>query len=296
MANAVMERVRERVRGRSKPRSPARPPGEPTRRLPRLGPGLVTLVLAIAVLATYAAFALQGVAGAGSTVGIAFGIGAAVMLLAVMLYSVRRALPAVRRFGRTQPYLQLHLYAGALFGLLFLVHTGFDPPPGAFTALLWWVSLWVLLTGAVGVLLQRVLPRMLGVGTSVEIHLQRTRELLHAAREQARESAASAGPRVQEFYQRHVAPDLEGPRPILASLTGGREAPSPRAYEILERTLTAEQAEALGEVRRLHRAKRDMDVHYALQRVLRTWLVLHLPPAIVLLGLVALHIFFVLYF
>lgn len=267
-------------------------PGAPGR------PPLITLALGAVILGAYGVAALLGDVSAGSTIGITFGIGAALMLLLVMLYSVRRGLPAERRFGPTQPYLQLHLYAGALFGLLFLVHTNFYPPRGVFTLVLWWVSLWVLVTGAAGIVLQRVLPRMLGAGTSIEVHLERIEELLLATRERAEERAAAAGPRARSFYDRHVAPDLESPGPMVATLSrrASRTGPSPRSYEILESTLSAEQAAALDEVRRLHEAKLDMDVHYALQRLLRGWLYLHLPPAVVLLGLVALHIFFVLYF
>ena len=41
--------------------------------------------------------------------------------------------------------------------------------------------------------------------------------------------------------------------------------------------------------------KAELDVHLSLQRALRAWLVLHVPPAIVLLGLLAVHVFAVLY-
>ncbi len=41
--------------------------------------------------------------------------------------------------------------------------------------------------------------------------------------------------------------------------------------------------------------KAELDVHLSLQRALRVWLVLHVPPAIALLGLLAVHIFAVLY-
>ena len=41
---------------------------------------------------------------------------------------------------------------------------------------------------------------------------------------------------------------------------------------------------------RLYSAKLDLDTHYAWQTVLRTWLWLHVPAAVLLLVLVAIHI------
>ena len=41
--------------------------------------------------------------------------------------------------------------------------------------------------------------------------------------------------------------------------------------------------------------KAELDVHLSLQRALRAWLVLHVPAGIALLGLLAVHVFAVLY-
>jgi hypothetical protein len=42
--------------------------------------------------------------------------------------------------------------------------------------------------------------------------------------------------------------------------------------------------------------KLDLDVHMSLQRALRAWLVTHIPAAVVLLGLMLIHVFAVVYF
>jgi hypothetical protein len=42
--------------------------------------------------------------------------------------------------------------------------------------------------------------------------------------------------------------------------------------------------------------KLDLDVLMSLQRVLRAWLVTHIPAAVVLLGLLLVHVFAVVYF
>jgi hypothetical protein len=234
----------------------------------------------------------------GSRLGLAFGIAAAAALLAVMLYSVRRGLPAVRSLGRTRQYLQIHVWVGLLFLLLFLLHTGFRVPGGVLNFTLWAVSLWVVATGAVGLFLQRGVPRILDPTATFEVHLRRIPELVGELRGRAEETASRAGPRVQAFYEQRWAPEMEAPRMVATELfrNPGAQGRAAGEIEILKRTLPEESVATLEELEGLHAAKREMDVHFTLQRVLRGWLVLHLPVAIVLLGLVALHVFFVLYF
>ena len=102
---------------------------------------------------------------------------------------------------------------------------------------------------------------------------------------------------MQRFYRRELADELEKPR-VLRIRPGRTVAQTFRSseLEVLRSTLSEEGREALEELREIHRAKADLDLHYTLQLLLRGWLFLHLPAAILLLALVALHVFFVLYF
>ena len=233
-----------------------------------------------------------------SPLGMAFGIAAALALVVVMLYSVRRSMPAVRRFGPTQRYLQIHLWGGAAFLVLFLLHSGFGIPSGLLAFLLWALSVWVVLTGAAGLGLQRLVPRVLEPASSFEVHLDRVPQLVEQLRTKADAAAARAEARVRAYYERELAPALAAPRMVTAvfSRTPGVPRRGTRELELLRSTLTAEEAAVLDELRALHATKHELDVHYTVQRILRGWLYLHLPVAVALLGLVALHIFFIIYF
>jgi hypothetical protein len=215
-----------------------------------------------------------------------------------MLYSIRRAMPAVRSFGPTKHYLQLHIYGGLLFLLLMLIHTGFGLPAGPLVTLLWALGLWVVLSGVVGVAIQRAVPRLLDATSSFEVNAQRIPELVDDLRVRAQALAAGAGSAVQSYYMRELAPDMAAPRAAMSSLLGRNRIASYRAqeFQILRRTLPAEAGPRLDELFQLHGTKLEMDLHFTLQRVLRLWLFFHLPVSIVLLGLVVLHVFFVLYF
>jgi len=255
-------------------------------------------VVALAALGLYLGASVRGGFAPGSPLGLAFGIGAVVVLLLVMLYSARRGLPRARALGPRRGYMQLHLWGGGLFLLLLLVHSDFRLPAGVLTFALWAVSLWVVLTGIVGLLLQRTIPRVLGSTAPLEVNLHRIPDLVSELRRRAEEATAVAEPRLRNFYQQEFAPEMAEPRMVGTALLRrpGDEGPRAGAVEILRSTLPEESAATLDELQELHRAKHEMDVHFTLQRIMRGWLFLHLPMAIILLGLVALHVFFILYF
>lgn len=234
----------------------------------------------------------------GSTISIVFGILAAVMLLLVMAYAVRRAMPAVRLLGRTRTYLQVHIWGGLLFLLLMLLHTSFGFPGGTLVTVLWVLSIWVVASGLAGLWLQRSVPRLLDATSSFEVNLYRIPELVANLRQRAESLAARSGPAVQSYYARELAPDMEAPRATPRSVLGRNRITSYRSqeYQILRRTVAPDAAPGLDELFQLHATKLEMDMHYTLQRVLRLWLALHLPASIVLLGVTALHIIWALYY
>ncbi len=254
--------------------------------LPMLGLGTVGYAL------------LAGGLHPGSGLGLGFGIAAALLLTAAMLYSVRRGLARVRGLGPRRPYMQIHIWTGLLFLLFLALHAGFRTPSGVLTGTLWGLSLWVVVSGLAGLFLQRAVPVVLNSTVAFEVHLRRIPELVDELRGRA-ERAVGRGPqRVREFYEREMAREMSAPRMVGRELLGKRGAAGrmTSGFEILSRTLPGEGAAIVEELRGLREAKRDLDVHFTLQRVLRGWLWLHLPVSILLLGLVALHVFLVLYF
>ena len=58
-----------------------------------------------------------------------------------------------------------------------------------------------------------------------------------------------------------------------------------REFQQLRTTLSAEAQSSLDELQRLYRVKLEMDSHYGLQQLLRGWLWLHVPTAVVLVRL-----------
>ena len=81
---------------------------------------------------------------------------------------------------------------------------------------------------------------------------------------------------------------------FLADIGGGRErrlAP----FRNLAQFVSEDDQTRLRDLEAIVTEKLELDAHYSLQRALRLWLPVHLFPAMVLLGLLGVHILAVLY-
>lgn len=255
-------------------------------------------VLAAICLVAYVVGKIFGHAEPSSRLGMAYGIMAALVSVAVMAYGGRRRAQRLRVLGRTWYYLEVHVYGGLLFVLLLLLHTSFRVPPGTLTWWLWASSLWLTLSGLFGLVLQKWIPTLLTSSLSVEVHLDRIPELIIEMRERAEALVANASEPVRGLYRREVAPVMTGPQPkpiYYVDATGGFRSKA-RTFEHLRNLLVESERTTLDEIQELYRTKLEMDAHYTLQRTLRAWLYLHIPAALLMFGLLGLHILFVLYY
>lgn len=259
---------------------------------------LVAFMAAVAVCALlFAVNAWSWEIHPGTAWGIGYGVACTVLLLAAGAYSLRRRAPR-RGPAPSKIWLRVHVYGGALFLLLVLMHSGFRLPNGFLGWALWSLSLIIVAGGLAGVLIQRWIPRLLTSGLSTEVHYQRIPELVDAVRERAEELAARADPSIREHYRRCLAGKMERPRPraiFFVDITGGTR--SDRAQmDHLGRFLAPEEKKKLDELRDLYETKVELDAHYTLQRALRWWLYGHVPFSLLLIVLVAFHIFSILYY
>ena len=199
----------------------------------------------IAVAVCLVVFVLNAVFGRihpGSTWGLGYGIAAAVLFVAVFFYGVKRRTMRIRALGRAWYYLQFHVYGGALFLLLMLMHVGFRMPHGVLTWWLWALSLWIVGSGLLGIVLQKWIPTLLAGAVRTEVHYDRIPELVANLRERAERAAESADFAVQEVYRKELAPAFEAPqlRPIyylgIAAGLNGRAG----LFDALRRMQTAE--------------------------------------------------------
>jgi hypothetical protein len=212
-------------------------------------------------------------------------------MLAVGALGARRRTMS-RGLGRAQDWAQFHVYGGALFLLLVLMHGGFRWPRATLTWWLFALSLWVTLTGLAGVGLRKWLPRVLASGLSTEVLYERIPELAGELRERAAKLAAGCSAPVRDFHRKRLAADLAAPRVrfiYFVDITGGIEGRL-RELAFLRGLLDDDERRRLDELAGLYRAKLELDAHLTLQRPLRWWLYAHVPASLVLILLVAVHV------
>lgn len=253
------------------------------------------LALAALALGLFAVGAEGSGVAPGNGWGRAWGVAAAVLFAALLALGARRHLPSGRwgRWGRdrAQAWVQFHLYGGALFALVLAFHTAGQRPRGGLLLALWASCWWVAVSGLVGVVLRRWLPRVLAAGLSTEVLYERIPELVTELEGRVRGLAAAGSPPLAD-YCRRVLPGLARARRRWRHLIDPHHGQAQVRSEIaFLRPLLADaerpQVDELGE---LLATKLELDAHWTLQGLLRTWLRFHLPVAFMAALLLLVHL------
>jgi hypothetical protein len=223
--------------------------------------------------------------------GLVFGFLAAFLFVFEMLYPARR--PRARPLFTAQNWIQAHVYLGVLGLLAVVIHAGFRWPGGAMG---WWLlllSAWTTATGLLGVWLQKWIPAALAEGLRVEALFERIPALVEKLAAEADALMADASDVLERFYMGEARPLLGAVAPswsYLLDVRTGREralAPFVRMTQFVDQA----EKEKVEDLITIYVEKLELDAHFSLQRILRTWLVLHVPPAGLLMGLMLIHVF-----
>jgi hypothetical protein len=222
--------------------------------------------------------------------GLVFGIVAALVFVFEMVYPYRRS--RAKPLGTARRWLQAHIYLGALAFLAVLLHTGLRLPRGAMGWALFLLSLWTVVSGLVGVWLQKWLPSVMAESLRVEALYERIPALIEHLLKEADDLVANGSEVLDRFYQTEVRARLATVEPswsYVFDVRTGRE----RALEPFRRMssfVEPAEKEIVNDLMTIRMEKMDLDVHYSLQGILRHWLVLHAPPAAVLMALLVIHV------
>lgn len=255
------------------------------------------LIVAVASTIVYVAAAWWAPWTPGRLGGLTFGTVAALLFVVDSLYPFRRRWNAWP-FGNVQRWLQFHVYGGAVAGLYVLIHVGFHLPHGLFGWWLFLLSFWVILSGLGGVYLQKQIPAVLANNLAVEAIYERIPELTARLQAEADKLLAGGPELLQRFYSTNTRASLAAVTPAWGYLISFRAERERRMAPFKEvQTYLAEGDRAkLGDLQAIVSEKFELDVQYSLQRVLKVWVPLHAAPAIVLMGLLVVHVAAVLLF
>ena len=217
------------------------------------------------------------------------------VLLVLALFNARKKLAMVP-LVRSAYWLAIHVVGGISAVVLFFIHTGSVWPGGGYEQALALVFYLVSLSGIFGYVVQRIHPKRL-VQTDLEIIFERIPAELAELREKAEaEIRACTEETGSDTLARHYMETLtwyfRRPRFFVNNALGGDAGNHwlRNQYRTVDRYLNDAERAYLDRVDELARTKAKIDVHYACQSAMKNWLLLHLPLAAALLGLMFWHV------
>lgn len=229
--------------------------------------------------------------------GLLLGSCALLLLSGLAAYPVLRLKNAQWRFqfGTGKMLRTLHLYGGATFYALVLLHTGLRHPNDGLTGLLYCGVLLLLLTGGAWWWLQKIVPHRLAALNrntgELEVLFERIPEAHAHVMERGEELQANAGQALRGFYAVTWLPlvrEIKFSRDYFFTPPADGIARSVTAIKPL---LRAEEWETLHELHWLYLRKQRLEASYSLQLVLKKFHLAHGPMAFVLLALALVHAF-----
>jgi len=214
-------------------------------------------------------------------------------MFVLTIYNVRKKLPFLP-LGKSEIWLQIHVYLGFFTTLLFLIHLNFRLPQGWFEIALTWLFVLVSASGMAGLFFSRTLPRRLATrgGEVIYEKIPAVRHALKAEAEKIALGPEAKSPVLAEFYVRRLAGFFAGPDHFWMHLAESRRPLGAllAAIDDLRRSAADADREKLEKLDALVRQKDGLDYHRALQLALKLWLFVHIPLTYGLLIFTALHI------
>lgn len=204
------------------------------------------------------------------------------VILVLTLFNARKKLPFLPLFS-SESWLQFHIYAGLITGVLFAVHISYRWPTGWFEGVLAWLYALVMVSGFYGLFLSRTIPKRLTTRGG-EVPFERIptirRALADRAETLALKSVADAkSSTIADFYARELKDFFSGTRNLTLHYLEVRAPVQQLLNKIddLNRYLSSTERATLAEIAELVRQKDGLDYHYALQLSLKLWLFTHIP-------------------
>lgn len=219
----------------------------------------------------------------------------ATLLGAMLLLPMRKTL-SVLPLGRVRYWLQVHYYLGFLTVGVFLVHTKFRFPNAPMEWVLWILFCTIAVSGAVGGLLSKLIPRRLEEhGNRVLFEqIPGKRAALAEQAEAIGIEAARSGKATSltTLYSESLFAYFAGTSNTIAHLRMS-DRPLRRILgelQSVERYLDDDGKVLLRKMEGLVRAKNNLDFQYANAGILKTWLFFHVPPTYAAIAVIILHV------
>jgi hypothetical protein len=219
-----------------------------------------------------------------------------VTIIFLAAYNLRKAFPFLP-LGTSAQWLQVHIYAGLLSFVLFLIHIDYELPNGFLESFLASVYLVVFGSGLVGLYMSRTFPKRLtdlgeevifeqipvvrnNIQTDVEDAILECTEEIHNSE-------------IPMFYRNEIYPFIMRRPDRWSHFVYGYSRywrPLQKKLSDAKRLFDEEELNALAKVEIRLSRKHQLDTQETLQFALKVWLFIHIPATYSLLTFTALHV------
>jgi hypothetical protein len=217
------------------------------------------------------------------------------VLAFLALFSARKRLPFMPLAPAYQ-WFMLHTIGGFLALFLFLLHTDGMGSKGFYGQVLTVLFYITSISGMIGLFIEKVYPRQLTCGGE-EIIYERIPEEIAEIREEVESlilkcTEETGTSTLAEHYLETLNLYFQKPRFFINNIFGSHISQHwvRQQCMILERFLNSKEREYLDKLYTLAEKKRKIDFHYALQTLLKTWLLIHIPMAAAVMAMVIWHL------
>lgn len=224
-------------------------------------------------------------------IGLRYGIiGFGLITAGVIIYSGRKRIRALARLGKLKFWLEFHIFLCTVGPFLVTLHTSFKV--GGLVSIAFWSMAIVAISGIFGRYVYVRIPKTMAGGFADLAAIRVQREELLA------ELATDLGPRLAEV-ERLIAPAKAKPSEGLFSaigaavrfdLTHGRTMRQVKRLLGSAKITPAKRAHAVRLVERQLQVEHQMAHLLPFQRLFKYWHILHLPLAIAMFVIVAVHV------
>jgi len=219
-------------------------------------------------------------------------------MISLGIFNIRKRMSALP-LGRAAYWLTLHVVLGFFAVGTFMVHTNYVWPTGVYEQLLASLFWLTAVSGILGWLYQRAIPRRLS-RIGYEVIFERVPAEIAHLREEAEAAAlegvgSSGEPTLGRFYSESLDWFFQRPRFVVSHFLGTGAA----TYWLEQRSLAVRrllgsaEVKALNEIEKIARLKISVDAHYAIQRSLKLWVFAHVLLTSATLSLSVWHLILV---
>lgn len=217
------------------------------------------------------------------------------LMLLLAIFNARKKLSMVP-LGRAAYWLAGHAVGGMLAIALFFIHTNSFWPTGGYEQALAVTFYLVSLSGIFGFLLQRHYPKRL-VQSDFEIIYERIPAELAEVRTKAEAAVrecteATGSDTLSQHYFEVLSWYFQRPRFFFSHALGGEAGVHwiRQQHQTVDRYLSDAERQHLETLSSLASYKNKVDLHYACQSIMKHWLLVHIPLAAAVLGLMFWHV------